>query len=115
MAGQLWVTDSLGGYMQSDNLSAELRTAVQPLTRYRQFCDVKDAAHQGMGKGDTFHWNVYSDVATQGTTLNETDTMPETNFTITQGTLTITEAGNSVPFTGKLDDLSEHPVKEVIH
>ncbi len=40
--------------------------------------------------------------------------MPETNFTITQGTLTITEHGNSVPYSGKLDDLSLHPVKEVI-
>ena len=49
MAGQLWVTDSLGGYMYSDQLSAELRTAVQPLCRFRQFSDVIDAAHQGMG------------------------------------------------------------------
>ncbi len=51
---------------------------------------------QGLGKGDTFHWNVFSDVATAGTTLTETTTMPETNFTISQGTLSITELGNSV-------------------
>lgn len=76
---------------------------------------MKDATQQGKNKGDQFHWNVYSDVATQGTTLSETTEMPETNFTITQGTLTITEYGNSVPFTQKLDDLSEHPVKEVIN
>ena len=38
-------------------------------------------------------WDVYSDVATQGTTLVETNTMPETNFTVTQGTMTITEGG----------------------
>jgi len=115
MAGQLWVTDSLGGYMYSDKLSKELRYSVQPLVKFRQFADVEDAAAQGKGKGDTFHWNVYSDVATQGTTLVETSTMPETNFVITQGTMTITEYGNSVPYTGKLDDLSEHPVKVVIH
>lgn len=115
MAGQLWVTDSLGGYMYSDKLSKELRYAVQPLVKFRQFADVQDAAAQGKGEGDTFHWNVYSDVATQGTTLVETSTMPETNFTISQGTMTITEYGNSVPYSGKLDDLSEHPVKEVIH
>lgn len=115
MAGQIWVTNNLGGYMYSDNLSKVLRHAVQPLCKFRQFADVKDAAVQGKGKGDTFHWNVYSDVATQGTTLVETSTMPETNFTITQGTMTITEYGNSVPYTGKLDDLSEHPVKEVIN
>jgi len=80
-----------------------------------QFCDVKDATQQGLSKGDTFHWNVYQDVATQGTKLTETKTMPETNFTITQGTLTITEYGNSVPYSGKLDNLSEHPVTEIIN
>lgn len=93
MPGQLWAVNSLGGYMWSSNLSKKLRMAVQPLVKFRQFCDVKDAAHQGLSKGDTFHWNVYKDVATQGTTLTETTTMPETQFTITQGTLTITEYG----------------------
>ena len=114
MAGQLWLTNSLGGYMWSPNLSKVLRYSLQPLCKFRQFADIKDAAVQGKGKGDTFHWNVYSDVTTQGTTLTETSTMPETNFTITQGTMTITEFGNSVPFNSKLDDLSEHSVKEVI-
>ena len=115
MASQLWGTNSIGGFMYSDNLSEELRTVVQPSVKFRQFADVKDAAHQGLGKGATFHWDVYGDVSTQGTTLVETTTMPETQFTITQGTMTIAEMGNSVPYTGLLDDLSEHPVKEIIH
>ena len=115
MAGQLWVTNSLGGYMSSKNLSKQLRMALQPLVKFRQFADIKDAAMQGKGKGETFHWNVFSDVATAGTTLVETTVMPETNFTITQGTMTITEYGNSVPYSGKLDDLSEQPVKEIIN
>lgn len=114
MAGQIWVTNTLGGYMFSETLSKVLRYAVQPMVKFRQFADIKDAAVQGKGKGDTFHWNVYSDVATRGTVLAETSTMPETNFTIAQGTMTLTEHGNSVPYTGKLDDLSEHPVKEII-
>jgi len=101
--------------MYSLNLSKKLRMAVQPKVKFRQFCDVKDASQQGKSKGDTFHWNIYSDVSTQGTTLTETVTMPETQFTITQGTLTITEFGNSVPYSGKLDDLSEQPVKEIIN
>ena len=110
MAGQVWLTNSLGGYMWSPNLSKVLRFSLQPLCKFRQFADIKDAAVQGKGKGDTFHWNVYSDVATQGTTLAETATMPETNFTISQGTMTIIEFGNSVPFSSKLDDLSKQPV-----
>jgi len=114
MAGQVWAVNSLGGYMYAPNLSKELRLQVMPVVKFRQFCDVKDAAHQGKKKGDTFHWDVYSKVATKGTTLTETNTMPETKFTIIQGTLTIDEYGNSVPYTGKLDDLSIHPVREII-
>ncbi len=114
MSGQLWTTSSLGGYLFSPPLSKVLRHAVQPLVKFRQFADIKDAATQGKQKGDTMHWNVFSDVVTQGTTLLETNTVPQTNFTITQGTMTITEFANSVPYTGKLDDLSEQPVKEII-
>ena len=114
MAGQVWATNSLGGFMYSRQLSNVLRTAVQPMVKFRQFCDVRDASQQGKKKGDLFTWDVFSDVVTAGGTLTETNTMPETNFTITQGTLTITEAGNSVPYTGKLDDLSKFPVQELI-
>ena len=114
MAGQVWLTNSLGGYMWSPNLSKVLRMALQPLVKFRQFADIKDAAVQGKGKGDTFHWNVYQNIATQGTVLTEGTAIPQSNFTIIQGTMTITEYGNSVPYTGKLDDLSEHPVREIV-
>jgi N4-gp56 family major capsid protein len=114
MSGQVWNTASLGGYMFSETLSDVLRFSLQPLVKFRQFADIKDAAVQGKNKGESFHWNVYSDISSQGTTLAETQTMPESNFTITQGTMTITEYGNSVPFTSKLDDLSKQPVMEVI-
>lgn len=115
MAGQVWGTNTLGGYMYSLNLSKELRMSLRPIVKFRQFADVKDAAHQGLNKGDTFHWNVYSTVAAGGAALTENTAIAETNFTITQGTMSITEYGNSIPFTSKLDDLSEHPVKEIIH
>ncbi len=113
MSGQVWNTNALGGYMWSPNLSRKLRTALQPMVRFRQFCDAKEAF--GLGIGDTFNWNVYSDVAAAGGQLVETQVMPETNFTITQASAKIVEYGNSVPFTKKLDDLSEHPVTEIIH
>lgn len=82
---QLWHTDSLGGFMYSDELSDVLRCAVQPLIKFRQFCDVQDASGKDVNSGDKWHWDVYQDVATQGGTLVETSTMPETNFTITPG------------------------------
>lgn len=114
MAGQVWAVNSLGGFLYSRQLSNILRMAVQPLVKFRQFADVRDASQQGKKKGDIFTWDVFSDVATGGGTLVETNTMPETNFTITQGTLTITEYGNSVPYSGKLDNLSKFPVMELV-
>jgi N4-gp56 family major capsid protein len=114
MAGQVWAVNSLGGFMYSRQLSNVLRMSVQPLVKFRQFCDVRDASQQGKKKGDIFTWDVFSDVATAGGVLVETNTMPESNFTIVQGTLTVTELGNSVPYSGKLDNLSKFPVMELI-
>lgn len=113
MAGQLWAVNNLGGFMYSDELSDYLRTELQPMSRFRQFCDIKEG--KGKSKGDLFNWDVYSDVVTQGGAVQETDATPETNFTITQATLTVTEFTNSVPYSKKLDDLSRHPIKEVIN
>lgn len=71
--------------------------AVQPMTKFRQFCDAKDATFQGKKHGDVFHWDVYQDVSNAAaSSLTETNTMPETNFTIVQGTLTIQEAGKLI-------------------
>lgn len=114
MSSQLWSVSSLGGYFYSLNLSDELREAVQPMTKFRQFADVKDASQQGKKKGDTFSWDTVLNVATQGRTIAETNTMAETNFTIVQGSLTITEAGNSVPYSGKLEALSKFEVKQPV-
>lgn len=115
MAGQLWGVNTLGGYMYSLELSDILRTAVQPLAKFRQFADAKDFTDKGLHKGQLFSWNVYSDVSSQGTILTETTTVPVTNFTITQGTGTVTELAQAVPFTGLLDNLSKHPVQDIIN
>lgn len=112
MSGQVWFKNEDGGYMYSDQLSDVLRMELQPMMRFRQFTDVQDAI--GFGKGDQFHWNVYSNVKQKGGRLAENQPMRQTSFKITQGTLRVDEFGNSVPFTAKLDDLSKHPVTEVI-
>ncbi len=112
---QTWETDSTGGYMYADELSDTLRTALQPLTKFRQFCEPDvDALEKGLHRGEKYRWNVYGDVATQGRRLAETNPMPETNFTISQSELTVTELGNSVPYTGKLTALAKHDVLKII-
>jgi N4-gp56 family major capsid protein len=115
MSGQVWGINALGGFMYSDQLSNVLRMALLPTVKFRQFCDAKDATEKGLHSGSLFNWNVYSRVTTGGGTLDENIEMPTTNFTITQSSMSITEYGNSVPYTGKLDDMSKHPVTEIIH
>lgn len=108
----LWL--DMGGFMFSPNLSDVLRNAVQPLCKFRQFCDVKDTSQQKLHRGDTFHWNTYGNVATPGGALVEGVAIPKTTFPVVQGTLTITEYANAAEYSGKLDNLSYHPVKEII-
>ena len=115
MAGQVWETNTAGGFMYSGELSDVLRNALQPMTRFLQHCDADDFTDKGLHAGDAFQWNVYSDVSTQGGRIAENERMPETGFTISQKSGTIYEFGNSVPYSGRLDDASRHPVKQIIH
>jgi len=110
--GQLWVTSSLGGYLGNRKLSRTVRHAAQPLQKFRQFCNIKEAL--GKNKNDLVFFDKISNVATAGGTLVETNTMPETQVTIQTGTIQVTEFGNSVPFTGKLETLAEFDVDNII-
>lgn len=114
MAGQTWIMNYPEGYAYSPNMSKVLRTGLQPTMRFRQFCDMKDNDHQVLNRGDLFHWDVYLDPEMGGRRLNENEPMPETTFQKIKGTLQIDEYGISVPYTGKLDNLSEKPVKEIV-
>ncbi|MDQ5915026.1 MAG: hypothetical protein QG584_917 [Pseudomonadota bacterium] len=114
MTGQVWAVPAEGGYMYSDELSEIMRQQVQPLTKFRQLCDAQDGSQKGLNRGDKFSWNVYSNVGTQGRRLSENQVMPETGFTIQQHQLTVYEAGNSVPYTGKLTDMAKQDVVAII-
>lgn len=114
MAGQLWSVAADGGYLYSDQLSEYLRMTVQPLTKFRQFCDAEDGTQKGLGRGETFTWDIVSNVARQGRRLDETSPIPETNVTISQGSLTVTEWANSVPYSGKLEALAKIKVQGLI-
>lgn len=112
MPAMLWEED--GSVLYSEELSDVLRTAVQPLTKFRQFCDMKDATNKGLHRGDAFAWDVFEDVSTQGRELDENQPMPETNFSMYQTSLTVTEYGNSVPYTGKIEKLSKIALVDLI-
>ncbi len=100
MPGQMWQTDADGGYLYADELSRDLRMELLPMCKFRQLNDAVDFTKKGKKKGDTVHWDVFTRVATRGTTLTEGTAMPETKFTVFQGTATVDEWGNSVHEVG---------------
>jgi N4-gp56 family major capsid protein len=105
MAGQRWLLDAEGGFLANTQLSKELRVAAQPMMKFRQFLRTEPGL--GLHKGDTINFNKIRNVGTQGATLAETSMIPETNVQIARGSLQMLEYGNSIPYTGKLESLSE--------
>jgi N4-gp56 family major capsid protein len=109
MPGQVYSVSSLGGNWSAPYLSQKIRHVAQPEFKFRQFLDVREEV--GKGKGDTWFFDKSGNVATQGGTLVETNTIPETNFVTNQGTGVLAEYGNSVPFTGKLQALGQFEIE----
>jgi len=114
MAGQQWSVGSLGGTGVGAvaYLSERLRSIAQPEFRLRQFVDAQEAI--GKGRGDTWLFDKTGNVATAGGTLVETNTIPETNYVTNQGTGTITEYGNSIPYTLKVETLSQFAIEPLV-
>lgn len=111
MAGEmLWTTQS--GYLTSGYLNKKFQKAAQPLARFRQFTKFKEAF--GKGKGETVNWLKVANVSTAGGSLTETTVMNETKQVLSWGTLTLSEYGNAIPFTGKLEALSEFDIVNIM-
>jgi len=112
MGQQIFATNSLGGFFTNNTLSKQLRYKSQTMQMFRQFCDMENAA--GANRGNKVFFDKISNISTSGGALLETNTIPKNNYTITQGTLTMTEYGNSIPFTQKVKTLADIQVPETI-
>lgn len=114
MAGQqVLVTNTLGGYSTTPKLTKKLWAATNPLYRFRQFVSYKEAG--GKGKGESILFDRYSNVSTAGGTLTETSTIPRHNIVFSQGTLTLTEVGNAIGRTLKLEALADFDINNPVH
>lgn len=112
MGQQIFATNSLGGFFTNNQLSQQIRYKAQTLQKFRQFVDMESAA--GANRGNKVFFDKVSNISTSGGTLTETDTIPKRNYTITQGTLTMTEYGNSIPYTQKVKTLSDIMVPDTV-
>ena len=116
MAGQNWTIAADGGHFANPKLSRKLRYANTAKYVFRQFA----RPEPGFGKqsGQTIDFDKVSMAETQGGAIGEFEDIPETKFSIVQDSLRVTEYGNSIPWTGKLETLSEfnpqQPIQKVI-
>jgi N4-gp56 family major capsid protein len=108
VAGQSWTVSATGGYLANPRLSRQVRHAASLIMKFRQF--VRPEPGYGKGKGDRILVDRITQVAVGGGKLTENVRIPETNVTISQQTVTVYEYGNAIPYTGKLESLSEFSV-----
>lgn len=87
---------------------------MQGLSNRLQFADVKDAFGKVTRAGQTFTWDVVPMMGRGDRSLTETNTIPQGNHTVVQGTLTMNERGYSVPYTELLENLSQFAVRQPI-
>lgn len=113
---QFWGSSVRGGYLANDRLSSQLRHALTPLCKFRQFVGIKEG--WGKGVGDTVKFDKISKISTAGGTLIETNVMPSRAFAIDTGVIILSEYGNAIPYTGKLEALAEFdptmPIQRVL-
>lgn len=116
MAGQNWTIAADGGHFANAMLSKKLRYHNTSQYVFRQF--TRPEPGYGKNRGETIDFDKVSMAQTQGGEIGEFQDIPETKFSIRKDSLTVTEYGNSIPWTGKLELLSEfnpsQPVQKVV-
>lgn len=100
------------GVLTNNVLNKMFREAAQPIQRFRQFVSLKEAF--GKNVGESVNWLKVANLSDFGGIVQETNTMPETNQPLEWGTLTVNEYGNSVPFTFKVETLSEFQIMQFL-
>jgi N4-gp56 family major capsid protein len=106
----LWTNNS--GVLTNNNLNKWFQEQAQPIMRFRQFVEREKGF--GAEQGQTVNWLRVDDVSNFGGKLSETSNMPETNQAMDWGSITVDEYGNSIPFTFKVEKLSEFKIQNII-
>jgi N4-gp56 family major capsid protein len=105
--GNKWIVDADGGYLANPELSKKLRYYAQPMLKFGQF--VRRESAFGKNKNDSWDFDKIGNIVTAAsqTGIAENNTMPESKFRVIRSSGTVTEYGNSIPYSGKLEALAE--------
>lgn len=109
---QYYGSNAKGGYLASPKLSAKMRKSAIPLLRFRQFVRVEPGF--GKHKGEKLLFDrMISNYSYRGP-ISELDRMPEGEVQFGQGEIIADEYGLAMPWTGKLENLSEFSVNDQV-
>ena len=107
--GQLFATSTQGTYTWSKLLSKEVVHAAQPDMKFTQFTVMRE--QWGKNAGESFLFDKYGNIDTQGTTLTETTTVPAHSYRLYQSTATLYERGKLI---ATLSDSSRELLKSFL-
>ena len=100
----VWMTDSLGGYLTSPELSRNMRLKAQPRMRFRPLATPE--ASFGMHQGDVLQYTKVGD-ADDGRVVAEDETVPTSNLTFSKDTVIAQEYTLGIDFSWRLDILAK--------
>ncbi|NCC24424.1 MAG: hypothetical protein EOM25_04355 [Deltaproteobacteria bacterium] len=100
----VWMTDSLGGYLTSPELSRNMRLRAQPRMRFRPLSTPEVSF--GMHQGDVLQYTKVGD-ADDGRVVAEDETVPTSNLTFSKDTVTAAEYTLGIDFSWRLDILAK--------
>lgn len=109
---QCWTIDELGGMATSETLSRNVRTAAQPLMKFRPLSRPEMAFGAHNGAKVTFR--KMSNLQEGGRVIGEFDRVPDTHFTLSYGEITVQEWSNSVNYTWTLSLLAKLSIEDMI-
>lgn len=107
-----WQVVTDGGYFANVPLSKKMREEASGEAILRQFATPIEGG-LGKSRGEKIQFVRIENVVTAGGAISESDTMPVTKAPVSRGEVVATEYGNSVEYTGKLEQLSEFNTRNV--
>lgn len=103
---QTWGTLADGGYATVPELTNIVRMQSQEAQGLAQIANPPDEENLGKGSGDEVYYLFVKNISNTGGQLSETVPIPKGKVTVVRSSFKIAEYGNSIEWTGKLEDLA---------
>lgn len=105
--------DGTSANINVPELTEKIRIEAQDIQGLAQLATPPTGRNLGLGSGDRGDYVYVPDVPTQGGELDENEPFPSTTVDPIKTYFTMTEYGNSIAYTGKLDDLTRLDMDDV--